>query len=159
YHWAVVHEEDAMKPGTFRGRAAHAIAVTIVAAPIVVSAPAHAWGPEGHVIVAIMAEDLLTPAARQAVRDMLSGAPLATSAIFADEYRVTHPETSRWHYVDIPFDATAYDEVRDCEALVTGDCVIKAIEREERIIPDHDAAFFDRADALKRLVHFVGDLH
>ncbi|BBE72988.1 transposase [Pleomorphomonas sp. SM30] len=35
---------------------------------------------------------------------MLSGAPLATAALFADEYRLSHPETARWHYVDIPYD-------------------------------------------------------
>jgi hypothetical protein len=107
----------------------------------------------------MVAEDRLTPKARAAARKILFGAPLATAAIFADEYRVTHPETSRWHYVDIPFEETKYDEARDCQVLTTGDCVIRAIERAKAIVKDASAKPFDRADALKYLVHFMGDLH
>ena len=78
--------------------------------------PAFAWGPEGHVVIAMIAEERLSPDVRQAVRKILSGAPLSTASIFADEYRVTHPETGRWHYVNIPFDKP-YDEKRDCATL------------------------------------------
>jgi hypothetical protein len=120
---------------------------------------ASAWGPQGHVVIAMVAEDRLTPNARKAVRKMLLGAPLATTAIFADEYRVTHPETFRWHFVDIPFEESDYLEQRDCQVLTTGDCVIHAIERAKATIKDTSAKPFDRADALKYLVHFVGDLH
>jgi hypothetical protein len=107
----------------------------------------------------MVAEDRLTPKTREAARKILFGAPLATSAIFADEYRVTHPETSRWHYVDIPFEETKYNEERDCAVLTTGDCIIRAIERAKTIVKDVSAKPFDRADALKYLVHFMGDLH
>jgi len=118
-----------------------------------------AWGPEGHVVIAMVAEDRLSPATRQAARKILSGATLATAAIFADEYRVTHPETSRWHFVDVPYEEATYSETRDCEVQVSGDCVIRAIERAKTMIKDPATKFFDRADALKYLVHFVGDLH
>ena len=120
---------------------------------------AAAWGPEGHVAIAMVAEDRLTPKARAAARKILSGAPLATAALFADEYRVTHAETNRWHYVDIPFDATGYDDARDCVVETTGDCVIRAIERAKALVKHPQTPFYDRADALKYLVHFVGDLH
>lgn len=126
---------------------------------------AHAWGPEGHVIIAMIAEDRLSPEARKAERDILFGAPLATASIFADEYRVTHPETGRWHFVDIP-EGETFDEARDCKTMVTGDCAIHEIEREKQIIKDiqakpdkTDQDKYARADALKYLVHFVGDLH
>jgi len=120
---------------------------------------ARGWGPEGHVVVAMVAEDRLSPATRQAVRKILSGAPLATAALFADEYRATHPETTRWHFVDIPFDSASFDGARDCKIEVTGDCIISAIERAKAMIKDPDTKPSDRADALKYLVHFVGDLH
>src|SRR5262245_11333168 len=120
---------------------------------------ARAWGPEGHVVIAMVAEDRLTPQTRQAVRKILSGALLATAALFADEYRVTHPETFRWHFVDIPFEAAGYDEARDCEVLTNGDCIIHAIGRAKALIKDPKTKPFDRADALKYLVHYVGDLH
>jgi len=51
---------------------------------------AHAWGPEGHVVIAMVAEDLLPAEVRTAARKILMGAPLVTTALFADEYRVTH---------------------------------------------------------------------
>jgi S1/P1 Nuclease len=120
---------------------------------------ASAWGPEGHVIIAMVAEDRLSPEARAAARKILLGAPLGTIGNFADEYRVTHPETQQWHFVDIPFEVPSYDETRDCAARSKGDCVIHAIERAIADIKNPKTAFFDRSDALKYLVHFVGDLH
>jgi hypothetical protein len=120
---------------------------------------ARAWGPEGHVIVAMVAEDRLSPEVRKAVRKILLGAPLAVGSLFPDEYRVTHPEITRWHFVDIPFEASGFDEARDCRVEVTGDCILHAIERAKAIIKDPKAKPFDRADAIKYLVHFVGDLH
>jgi hypothetical protein len=120
---------------------------------------AFAWGPEGHVIVAMVAEDRLSSSVRAKVRKILAGAPLATAALFADEYRVTHPETARWHFVDIPFDASGYDEARDCSVEVAGDCIIHAIERAKALVKNPKTEFYARADALKYLVHFVGDLH
>lgn len=127
---------------------------------IAVSTPqAFAWGSYGHSAVAIIAESLLTPQAKENVRKLLLGAPLVTGAAFADEYRVSHPETSRWHYVDIPDDEAGYDAVRDCAVTIEGDCTIAAIEREEHLMLDPEAGVFGRADALKRLVHWVGDVH
>ena len=131
----------------------------LFAAAITIAAPAKAWGPEGHSVVAMLAESRLSDDSKKAIRTILFGAPLVTAAVTADEYRGSHPETSRWHYVDIPYDATSYDQARDCELKVTGDCVIAAIAREEAILADPKAKPFDRADALKRLVHWVGDLH
>ena len=120
---------------------------------------AYAWGPEGHSVIAMLAESQFSVEAKNTFRTVLFGAPLVSTAIMADEYRVTHPETSRWHYVDIPYDEAAYDAQRDCAVLVTGDCVIAAIEREKAILIDPKTKPFDRADALKRLVHWIGDVH
>ena len=108
---------------------------------------AAAWGPEGHVAIAMVAEDRLTPKARVAARKILSGASLATAALFADEYRVAHPETNRWHYVDIPFDATGYDDARDCVVETTGDCVIRAFKRAKALVKDPQTPFYDSMTA------------
>lgn len=121
--------------------------------------PARAWGPEGHSVVAMLAEARLTPAAKTKIRRILFGAPLVTGAIMADDIRISRPETARWHFVDIPFDEDHFDAARDCALEVTGDCVVAAIAREEALIINPEASPFDRADALKRLVHFVGDIH
>jgi hypothetical protein len=131
----------------------------LLAIALATTSPARAWGPEGHSVVAMLAEAQMSDGAKKAFREILFGAPLVTASIMADEYRQSHLETSRWHYVDIPYDETAYDPARDCKLQVTGDCVLAAIGREEAILLDPKAKPFDRADALKRLVHWIGDVH
>ncbi len=118
-----------------------------------------AWGGDGHKIVANIAEARLTPAARAQVQALLDGAHLADVASWADEVRKDRPETSRWHYVDIPYGATSYDATRDCQATEHGDCVIAEIARAEKILGDTSQSKANRAEALKFLVHFVGDMH
>jgi hypothetical protein len=142
--------------------------VLIVVVAIAHGQPVFAWGPEGHFIIAKIAEDSLTPGDKAKAREYLSGAPLYTTALFADEVRSVqrqscppHETTAQWHFVDIPYDEknnkdAHYDEARDCPS---GDCVIQAIERAKAKIRDGNASSYERADALKFLVHFVGDVH
>jgi beta-galactosidase beta subunit len=118
-----------------------------------------AWGGDGHKIVANIAEARLTPAARAQVQVLLDGAHLADVAVWADDVRRDRPETSRWHYVDIPYDASGYDAARDCQATDEGDCVIAEIARDEKVLGDASRSKAERAEALKFLVHFVADMH
>ena len=125
-----------------------------------------AWGPEGHVIVGRIAEQHLTPRTAHMLCDLLNPAgptntplTIASSNVvnWADEYRTDHPETAPWHFVDIPFDATAYDPVRDCRGH--GGCLLSAIEDFRRQLADPRTNRAARVEALKYLVHFVGDIH
>jgi S1/P1 Nuclease len=117
------------------------------------------WGGEGHKIVANIAEARLTPEANAQVQVLLDGAHLADVSTWADEVRRDRPATSRWHYVDIPYDASSYDPARDCQITDHGDCVIAEIARAEKVLADPSQSKSDRAEALKFLVHFVGDMH
>jgi hypothetical protein len=78
------------------------------------------WGREGHQVVANLAQSRLSPAARRSVAALLHGATLASVSTWADSYRNSHPQTARWHYVDIPFSAAHYDPTRDCKATAQG---------------------------------------
>jgi hypothetical protein len=118
-----------------------------------------AWGGDGHRIVGRVAEERLTPTVRAQVQVLLDGAHLADVSTWADDVRRERPATSRWHYVDIPYDATSYDPARDCQATDHGDCVIAEIARAEQVLGDTSQSKADRAEALKFLVHFVGDMH
>ena len=118
-----------------------------------------AWGPEGHIVIATIANARLTPAARAAVRQLLGRHSLASVANFADQIRPQRPETANWHFVDIPKGETNYDPGRDCQPSPKGDCVIAAIARAETALKDRSLPRKQRAEALKFLVHFVGDLH
>lgn len=118
-----------------------------------------AWGGDGHQIVCLIAEDRLTPAAKAGIHELLGkdvNISDAEIANWADQVRRERPETAPWHYVDIPFDAQSFDEKRDGRH---GNNVIDKISDFEAVLKDSKTSKNDRAEALKFLVHFVGDIH
>ena len=118
-----------------------------------------AWGNEGHQIIALIAADRLTPAARSEVADLLGGDArnsMDSASMWADYIRLTRPETAPWHYVNIEIAAGGYNAATDCPAE---NCVVAQVEKDARIIADHQLAKPVRAEALRFLIHFVGDLH
>ena len=122
-------------------------------------APCLAWGVEGHQIVAHIAARELTSGARAQVQDLLGGDPEAAMAqvsTWADEIRRSRSNTAPWHFVDIPIGSAGYDPGRDCR---NGNCIVEQIEREKMILADRQLAPPVRAEALRFLIHFVGDIH
>ena len=124
------------------------------------AAPAVAWGPEGHSIVAEIAQRRLSPQAAAMVERLLGpGGSVAAVASWADNVRFFRPVTANWHFVDMPIASTTYEPQRDCEPYPKkGDCVIAELDRlrnDLRCAKD-DAA---KLEALKFAVHFVGDIH
>lgn len=117
---------------------------------------AHAWGEQGHRLIADMAQDRLSPAAQQRLKGLLAleghGA-LADISVWADQHR--NPTTAPWHYVNFPRASCQYQAERDCDQ---GSCVVAAIDRQSR-------AFAQATDpqaqllALKYLVHLLADVH
>lgn len=118
-----------------------------------------AWGGDGHQIVCLIAEEHLSPAAKAGIHDLL-GADVNISdgeiASWADNIRREQRNTASWHFVDIPVDASGFDKERDGRH---GNNVIDKINQVERVLSDHNAPKEKRAEALKFVVHFVGDLH
>jgi len=122
-------------------------------------ARAIAWGSEGHRIIAEIAEQYLEPeTVRQvhALLDIENATTLADVANWADQIRPQHRETSPWHFVDIPIRAPGYDATRDCAG---GNCVVVKIDQFIAELRDRTAPPQQRLEALKFVVHFVGDLH
>lgn len=127
------------------------------------AAPALAWAPMGHRIVGDLAQRQLDPQAAAAVADLLRGEPeptLAGVSVWADQLRQTDPArfalTHAWHYGNLPRGDCSYVPPRDCPG---GDCVIAAISAQQKILADPALSRQVRIDALKFLVHFVGDIH
>ena len=60
------------------------------------------WGPEGHEIVASLAQTRLTENAKREIRSLIGDASLPSVANWADEVRPERDETYNWHFVDIP---------------------------------------------------------
>jgi len=136
-------------------------------------APAHAWGCEGHQVIALLAEKHLTPHALAMAKKILAEGPidpslsryckaggtdpLADAATWADDFRTQHPETGPWHYVDIPLGTTRRDVEKFCDPKES--CVTHAITDQLAVLRSLQADPQKRADALRFLIHFVGDLH
>lgn len=127
-----------------------------------------AWGPKGHQVVADVAYSRLTPQTRKNLKLLLGHETLASISTWADDVRKQHDEAYGWHFVDIPADATGFDEQRDCfrpqdkhkDAQTDHhNCVVDRIEIFEHVLGDANATREQRAEALKWVVHFVGDLH
>lgn len=141
-------------------RVAFLLLMGVVAVP---AAPAGAtpapdalrWGRLGHRIIARVAASQLNDAAKQQVRDLLGQETLASIAAWGDEIRKERPKTGNWHYIDIPITDSVYRPERYCP----DGCVIDALNTQLAILADRSASRPARSDALKWVVHLVGDLH
>jgi hypothetical protein len=130
--------------------------IVVLMLPIV----CHAWGGEAHQIIALIAEEHLTPATKAAVKELLDGASIADAEIvsWADEVKRTERrDTADWHYVNIPVDdPKGFNRARDGR---DGENVIDAIDRQVKVLADRSAPREKRVEALKFVVHLVGDVH
>ncbi|CAN7218208.1 S1/P1 nuclease [Pseudoxanthomonas sp. LjRoot168] len=125
--------------------------------------PAQAWGLLGHRLVALLAWDDLTPVTRLQIDALLTGEAdptLAGIAGWADDLRKNDPvlgrQTANWHFVNIGEHDCVYLQRRDCP---DGNCVIEAIRKQTAILADTRRTRAERLQALKFVVHFVGDAH
>jgi hypothetical protein len=131
------------------------------------------WGCKGHQVVALIAEAHLTLHARMMAEEILDAGPIspdlrrycvatgldafADSATWADDERTVRPETGGWHFLDIPRGAPKGDIAEYCPPS-TG-CITSAIADQLAILRRPDATVQERADALRFVIHFLGDLH
>lgn len=145
------------------------VAASLFALPLTV-ASLSAWGVVGHRVVARLAWALMTPAARDHAASLFEVGPepgrdtraheaFVAAATWADEVRPDRPETYNWHFVDIPVGEARYDAARDCPPTEKGDCAIAQIARARLEVVDASRSLALRAEALKFLIHIVGDLH
>ena len=128
---------------------------------LLIALPAWGWGAAGHQIIAKLAAAQITDAVvRAGIMATLDRATnsactqtdfaerLACVSTWADEVRRSRPGTAPWHFVNIPRNAAGYDAGRDCPG---GECIVGALARQH-------AAARQSADALRFLIHFIGDI-
>lgn len=120
--------------------------------------PCFSWGAQGHQIIAMIASGDLNERARVAVRDLLGSPTLVDVSTWADE--ITRGPAYEWtkplHYINVPRNATQVEHWRDCPNNL---CVVAAIENYTGTLGNRSAPRRQRTEALKFLVHFVGDIH
>jgi hypothetical protein len=132
---------------------------------------ANAWGCKGHQTVALIAEKHLTPEARELVFKLLSENPIdpqlkrycgsavsdamGDASTWADDVRGER-RNGPWHYIDIPRGAPRESLEGFCGKE---GCVVSAIAEQVAILKDKSAPGAKRAEAVRYIFHFVGDLH
>jgi hypothetical protein len=110
--------------------------------------------------VATIAQDRLTPNAKKAIRRLLGpGQNLVSVCTWADQVAHSNrPETAPWHYIQVNVrqDQSLYSLEDGCR---DHQCVVDQIDHEEEVLRDHGASAGAQREALKFLVHFIGDIH
>jgi nuclease S1 len=131
-------------------------ALLVLVLLLTVPASVLAWGANGHRIVGKIAANHLTDEAALAVACLIGPEGLDQASTWADEIR-SDPNWKKadpWHFISIDDNETLETTARDPK----GD-VLEAIERFSAVLRDPQATRQAKQEALRFLVHFVGDVH
>jgi hypothetical protein len=131
------------------------LAIAASATPAELSPDAARWGQSGHRIVARTAALQLSTRATREVRRLLQGASLAAVSTWPDEVRSERPATGPRHYVNIP----VWDATWRPALCPSDECIIGTLMAQQKILADRSRPRAEREEALKWVVHLVGDLH
>ncbi len=153
----------------------------LLAIALIQHQPARAWGDEGHKIIALVADAMLTPSARSQVdallaldEDPLSDHDIASAAIWADHLRDANADgarvrTRQWHFANIerqdpslPEACFGQPKLPPAAFASRGPaqaCIVDKIDQFAAELAAPDTTADERLLALKFLLHFVGDLH
>lgn len=143
----------------FRVRAVAATAWFAVSMALAASTGVQAWGRQGHELIADIAESELAPDAAARARRLLAiedRRHLREIAAWADTIRLTRPETGPWHYVNVPIADSGYEASRHCPQ---GRCIVNQLRQQLVWLGDCALLAPVRLEALKWVVHLVGDIH
>jgi hypothetical protein len=132
------------------------------------SAPALGWGPEGHRVVGDIGARYLNARAQAQVAELLKNDRLADGtpsgrrtlgevASWADEIKDFEWGRRRaaWHYDDVALCASA-EYPKYCR---NGRCASAQLARQIEVLGDPRARPRSRNEALKWVVHLIGDIH
>lgn len=114
------------------------------------------WGQTGHRVVGEIAFRHMNPVAQKKVLEVLGGETPAMASNWMDFIKSNHryDHMKQWHYVTIPDTA----EYHECDHPAGGDAYVTIL----RIIDEIESGNFQNwteEEALKCLIHLVGDLH
>lgn len=125
-----------------------------------------AWGPEGHAVVGDLAERHLTPRAKKQVRALLQDHRMGDYEVAcwpdeirgSEDYEKIYPDNGLWHFID--FDVfKRYDDDFELKPTEDGNDIVTQIGRWQKELASKDTPRERKLDALRFLIHFVGDVH
>ncbi|MBM4113824.1 MAG: S1/P1 nuclease [Phycisphaerae bacterium] len=119
---------------------------------------AAAWGNDGHRIIGTIATAQVSESTAKALRELLGDETTADACTWADEIR--RDRSYDWvkplHYINVPRGSERLDLARDG---AEGQQVVSAIGKYKAILADTTKPKAERVEALKFVLHFVGDVH
>jgi len=113
------------------------------------------WGFKGHRIIATIAQKHLTSNTAYVVSAYLKGESMADIATWADENR--NKNTAPWHFLNLPLGLTHEQFVKFVSE--SDNNVYSAILKTEASLRDRSSTPDQKNEALKYLIHLVGDAH
>jgi hypothetical protein len=138
------------------------------------------WGNEGHEAIGLLAQQMISEATRARVQELLNQGgdrDLASVSIWADEgvaaahqagplthdpealaFNQRFPGNSSWHFVNLPLGTRDYEAAK---AFTSRHDVVQTICQCITVLesPKPIEGEFNRVEALRLLVHMVGDIH
>lgn len=129
------------------------------AAILCLPSSALAWGQLGHRTIGELAEERISGKTRAEIELILGEEDLAEASTWADEQRSNpdafwQKEAGPYHYVTVP-ESKTYGEVG---APAEGDA-LSALSRFAATVRDRNASREEKAQALRFIIHIVGDVH
>lgn len=126
------------------------------------------WGELGHRTVAYLAQRHLTDSVQSWLHQTLGGEDVSTAAIWPDEiknwtkYGNKYSYASPWHFYNVPGSFAhncTLDGVDVPNACKKSGCAIEAIANHTQRVENRTLSPADRAEAMKFVLHFIGDIH
>lgn len=130
----------------------HIIAVASVALSVTLIS----WGFKGHRAVATIAQKHLTSNTAYIVSALLKGKSMAEISTWADENRDN--KTAPWHYLNLPLGLN-HQQFVEIVSNQGNDNVYAALLKAEATLKDKASSPDQKNEALKYLIHLVGDAH
>jgi hypothetical protein len=120
------------------------------------------WGTLGHRTVAYLAAHYLTPQATTYVADLINHQDISEAALWADKIRYIpgFAYSRAWHYIDAQDDPPrqcGLNFTRDC--LPAAGCAVSALVNQTSRVNDLSLDHGDRGQALRWVLHLIGDIH
>jgi hypothetical protein len=119
----------------------------------------YAWGRDGHRLTGLIAEKFLTPKTQERLQTILQGKSLADVSTWMDEQRPAlvkfDSTTPLWHYNDVP----VCEKAKLADYCPDGNCASEKTKKYVKVLSDSDSTLEEQADAVKFIVHMVGDIH
>ena len=148
--------------GASKGRritVAHSLRQFAGLAACTIAASTQGWIDTGHMVVAAIALDHLKPGVRNEIEALFAEDQdpktnsFIPSSCWADDAKT--PENGPWHYKDIFFRVDGKPSINKPDEQNA----VWAINKFSKVLADRKTPKADRLQALKFIVHFVGDLH